>query len=110
FSRYRTVCDVGGAAGLLSVLVAKKYPHLGRVSADLPAPPPIPRPKIAAAGLTDRVSAVNLDFLAEPLPKADVITMGMILHDWNLGKKLFLVHKAFDALPPGGAFVVVENL
>ena len=36
--------------------------------------------------------------------------MGMILHDWNLEKKMHLVRAAYDALPPGGAFVVVENI
>ena len=36
--------------------------------------------------------------------------MGMILHDWNLEKKMHLIRAAYDALPPGGAFVVVENL
>ena len=110
FSRYHTVCDVGGAAGLLSLLVARKHPHLRCMSADLPAATLIAERKIAAAGLSDRVSARAIDFFAEPLPKADVITMGMILHDWNLEKKMRLVRAAYEALPPGGAFVVVENL
>ncbi len=56
------------------------------------------------------MSARSIDFFADPLPKADVITMGMILHDWNLEKKMHLIRAAYDALPPGGAFVVVENL
>ena len=77
---------------------------------DLPLVTEIAQRKIAAAGLSDRVTARSLDFFAEPLPKADVITMGMILHDWNLEKKLHLIHAAYDALPPGGALVVVENL
>ena len=50
------------------------------------------------------------DFFADPLPKADVITMGMILHDWNLETKRQLVRKTYDALPEGGAFVVIESL
>src|SRR6266446_2741034 len=110
FSRYHTVCDVGGATGQLSMLVAKKHPHLRCTSTDLPAATLIAERKVAAAGLAHRVSVKSLDFFAEPLPKADVITMGMILHDWNLEKKMHLIRAAYDALPPGGAFVVIENL
>jgi 2-polyprenyl-3-methyl-5-hydroxy-6-metoxy-1,4-benzoquinol methylase len=110
FSRYHTVCDVGGATGQLSMFVARKHPHLRCTSADLPAATAIAERKIATAGLADRISARPLDFFAEPLPKADVITMGMILHDWNLEKKMHLIRAAYDALPPGGAFVVIENL
>jgi hypothetical protein len=36
--------------------------------------------------------------------------MGMILHDWNLEKKMHLIRAAYDALPPGGAFVAIEAL
>jgi hypothetical protein len=66
--------------------------------------------KIAAAGLSDRVSARAVDFFSEPLPRAGVITMGMILHDWNLEKKMQLIRAAYDALPAGRAFAVIENL
>ena len=110
FSRYQTLCDVGGATGQLSMLVARRHPHLRCTSADLPAATAIAERKIAAAGLADRVSARPLDFFAEPLPKADVITMGMILHDWNLEKKQQLIRAAYEALPPGGAFIAVEAL
>ena len=34
----------------------------------------------------------------------------MILHDWNLEKKLHLIHAAYEALPPGGALVDIENI
>jgi len=110
FSRYRTLCDVGGATGQLSMCVAARHAHMRCISLDLPAATAIAGRKIAAAGFADPVSAQSLDFFKEPLPKADVITMGMILHDWNLEKKLHLVRAAYEALPPGGAFVVVENL
>jgi O-methyltransferase domain/Dimerisation domain len=110
FSRYQTLCDIGGATGQLSMLVAKRHPHLRCTSADLPAVTRIAERKISAAGLADRVSAKSLDFFTEPLPKADVITMGMILHDWNLEKKLQLIRAAYDALPAGGAFAIIENL
>ncbi|HEX6125647.1 MAG TPA: methyltransferase [Pyrinomonadaceae bacterium] len=110
FSRYKTLCDVGGAAATLSTILAKAHPHLECVSADLPPATVIAEKKIRAAGLGDRVSAKNIDFFTDELPKADVITMGMILHDWNLEKKMMLIQKAYDALPEGGAFIVIEAL
>ena len=110
FSKYRTMADVGGATGQLSCAVASVHSQMSCTSVDLPAVVPIANRYIAQAGLSDRVRSAPCDFFADALPKADVITMGMILHDWNLEKKKVLVKKAYDALPPGGAFVVVEAL
>ena len=110
FSRFRTLCDVGGATGLLSIEVAKKHPHLHCTSFDLAPVEPIARKHIAAAGLSHRIDTVSGDFFKDPLPKAEVITMGMILHDWNLEKKMHLIRAAYEALPPGGALVAIEAL
>lgn len=110
FSAYQTLCDVGGASGLLALTVAERHPHLRCLTADLPAATAIAARRVAASGLAERVTAVPLDFFAEPLPKADVITMGLILHDWNLEKKKQLIAAAYEALPPGGAFIVLEHL
>ncbi|MEO5804781.1 MAG: methyltransferase [Verrucomicrobiota bacterium] len=110
FSKYKTLCDVGGATGLLCMEAAKKHPHLKCISFDLPPVEPVAKKSIAAAGLSERVGTAAGDFFKDPLPKADVITMGMILHDWNLDKKMHLIRAAYDALPSGGAFVAVEAL
>jgi len=110
FSKSRTLCDVGGATGLLCTEVAKRHSYLQCISFDLPPVEPIARKCIAAAGLSDRVSTAAGDFFHDPLPKADIITMGMILHDWNLEKKKHLIRAAYDALPPGGALVAIEAL
>jgi len=110
FSSYKTVCDVGGATGQLSLVVAGRHPHLRCTSFDLPVVEPIAKKTIEAAGLADRVTTASGDFLTDPLPKADVITMGMILHDWNLERKMQLITSAYEALPEGGAFVVIENI
>jgi len=109
-SKFQTLCDVGGATGLLSIECAKKHPHLKCISFDLPPVEPIASKHIAAAGLEDRIQTASGDFFNDPLPRADMITMGMILHDWNLEKKMHLIRSAYDALPPGGALVAIEAL
>jgi len=110
FSRFKTVGDVGGALGLLSCLVGKRHPHLHFTSFDLPPVARHAREHIARHGMAERVRVVSGDFFAHDLPKAEVVTMGNILHDWNLEKKKILIAKAYAALPPGGAFIAVENL
>jgi len=110
FSSYETHCDVGGATGQLSIIVAGRHPHMRCTSFDLPVVEPIATRTIEAAGLDGRVTAVGGDFFADPLPKADVITMGLILHDWDLEDKKKLIAAAYDALPEGGAYIVIENL
>jgi 2-polyprenyl-3-methyl-5-hydroxy-6-metoxy-1,4-benzoquinol methylase len=110
FARYQSVCDVGGATGQLSITLAQRHPHLRCTTFDLPVVEPIALRTIKEAGVEDRVTAVSGDFFADSLPKADVVTMGNILHDWNLERKLQLIRAAFEALPPGGAFIVIENL
>jgi hypothetical protein len=71
---------------------------------------PIAKRHIANDGMSARVQTVAGDFFKDKLPKADVITMGMILHDWNLDNKMKLIRAAHEALPEGGAFIAVENL
>jgi hypothetical protein len=110
FSSCTSVCDVGGATGLLCRIIAARHPHLRTVTFDLPVIAPVAERAIAAAGLADRVTTASRDFFVDPLPRADVITMGMILHDWDLDRKLQLIRSAYEALPEGGALIVIENL
>ena len=88
FSRYNSVTDAGGALALLSRVVAARHPHLRFQSFDLPPVRPHAQQAIDAAGLTGRIQVVSGDFFADPLPKADVVTMGNILHDWDVDGKL----------------------
>jgi hypothetical protein len=110
FQKYKTVTDIGGALALLSRVVGGRHQHLSFKSFDLPPVAPHAQKHIAAAGMRDRITVVSGDFFKDDLPRADVITMGNILHDWNLENKKILIKKAYDALPEGGAFIAVENV
>lgn len=110
FSSYQTLCDVGGANGSCSIVIAQHHPHLQCSTFDLPPVEAVAAGHIAAMGLQDRVKAVSGDFFADELPKADVICMGNILHDWSEAQKLVLLEKAYQSLPEGGVLIAIENI
>lgn len=57
-----------------------------------------------------QISTGIIDFFKDDFPKADVITMGNILHDWGQNEKDHLLKSSFKALNEGGAFIAIENV
>jgi len=103
------VLDVGGANAQLSRSLSARHAHLSFVSFDLPAVSPIAQREVSKAGAT-RIEVVSGDFFTDALPRADVVVMGNILHDWNEADKKKLIQKAYDSLPAGGALIAIENV
>lgn len=110
WSKYRTFADIGTAEGCLPVQVALANPHLIGEGFDLPMVRPFFEEYIASFKIQDRVRFHQGDFFKDSLPRADVLVMGMILHDWNLDEKRTLLKKAYEALPVGGSLIVYEHL
>lgn len=88
----------------------KNNPHIKCISFDLPAVEPIAKENVTRFGLNDRIEIHSGDFFTNELPKADVITMGNILHDWGTKDKLTLIKKAYNALPKEGSLIIIENI
>jgi hypothetical protein len=110
WKNYKTAVDVGTAQGDLITQVALANPHLRGTGFDLPQVQPIFEDYVKANGLAGRVQFSPGSFFDLPLPKADVVMMGHILHDWNLEVKRMLIRKAYEALPDGGAYIVYESI
>ena len=110
WAEFRTVVDMGPAQGDLVVQVASHNQHLSCVGFDLPEVGPIFEEYVQQNGLSDRVRFQGGDFFRDPLPRADVVMMGHILHDWNLDEKQALIRKAYDALPEGGALIAYDAM
>jgi hypothetical protein len=102
--------DVGAAQGAVAVQLAHIHPHLRGVGMDLPAVEPVFQSYVDEHGLSDRLQFLARDFFKSPLPSADVIVMGQILHDWGMQTRRMLLKKAFDALPDRGSLIVYETL
>jgi hypothetical protein len=110
WAQYKTCADVGTAQGDLVSQIALANPHMRGIGFDLPEVAPIFEDYVAANGLTGRVTFSPGSFFTDELPKADVILMGHILHDWDLEQKKMLLRKAHAALPSGGAVVIYDAI
>ena len=110
WDKYRTFADIGTAEGCLPIQVTLANPRLVREGFDLPMVRPFFEENVVSFQLQDRVRFREGDFFKDPLLDADVLVMGMILHDWNLEEKRELLKKAHEALPNGGCLVVYERL
>jgi hypothetical protein len=95
WAKYTTVADMGPAQGDLLAQIALKNPHLTCLGFDLPEVGPVFEEYMEENGLQERVRFQGGSFFTDAMPKADVITMGHVLHDWNLEeKRLLLCRKA----------------
>jgi hypothetical protein len=107
---HSSIIDIGCAEGAVPVQIALAHEHITGGGFDLPPLEPIFDAFVAGFGLGERLRFTAGDFFADPLPKADVLVMGHILHDWDLDEKRLLLQKAYDALPDGGALIVYEAI
>jgi hypothetical protein len=103
-----TFADLGCAEGHLPVQLALAHDHLTGVGFDLPAMRPVFERYVAGNGLAGRLTFQGGDFFADPLPAADVHIFAHVLHNWDLHGKRVLLMKSYDALPRGGAVIVLE--
>jgi len=110
FSKYDSLLDLGGADGWLSIQVCLKHPNIQCTTFDLPPVEPLAKRKINVFKLSDRIQVVSGDLLKDAIPKADLISMGNILHGLSENSKQELVKKVYESLPAGGAFIAIENI
>jgi len=110
WKNYKTLCDVGTAQGCLPVQVASAHPHIHAVGFDLPALRAAFEEYAVECKVADRLSFAGGDFFNDPLPSADVIVLGRVLHNWDLQTKKMLLAKAYQATPVGGAVIVYDML
>ena len=110
FDDARTVLDVGGCRGNLISQLLTAHPHLHGIVFDLPQMRPLFDRYTAEQGVADRASFHSGDFFADPLPTADVVILGHVLHNWRAEAREHLVRAAFQALRPGGTLLVHDRM
>lgn len=99
--------DVAGGSGIYACAFAAHHPHLAATVLEKPPVDALATRLIAKRGFSDRVTVVAADMMNDPLPPSyDAHLWSNVLHDWDVPEVLALIRASFDALPPGGLFIM----
>jgi hypothetical protein len=108
FSTFKTIADVGGAAGnMLAGILARHAGPRGilfdrpHVVSDAPA-------LLDAKGVSDRVTIEAGDFFKSVPVGADAYVLSHIIHDWSEDRCLTILDHVRKAMSPAGRLLIVE--
>ncbi|KAI1129798.1 putative O-methyltransferase [Nemania abortiva] len=106
-----TVVDVGGSHGIISIEIARKFPHLNFVVQDLDGRVIRDAERQRPDELSDRVHYMQHDFFTEqPVHGADVYLLRAVLHNWSDTYATKILRNLIPALKPGAKIVMNESV
>jgi C-methyltransferase len=108
YSRFSSICDVGGGRGLLLAAVLSENPELKGVLLDVASVIATSPAVFRAWGTGDRASAVAGDFFTEVPAGCDAYILKEILHDWDDTAVQKILAVCREAMRPGAKLLVVE--
>lgn len=107
---YHSFLDVGGCRGYLASLIVAAYPQLSGGVFDLPQMSPFFDEMLNEQGLTGKLTFHGGDFFADPLPSADIVILGHVLHDWAPEQRKALVARVYQSVNAGGVLLVYDRM
>lgn len=110
WSTVSTVTDVGGARGNLAASLVAAHPHLTATVFDLPAMGTSLAEHMTRLQPPNEVRFVGGDFFVDPMPSADVLIIGHVLHNWSPAQRETLIGRAYAALPAGGLLLIYDAM
>ena len=105
FTPYKTICDIAGGQGLLLKSILLANPHLHGTLYDME--------KVVDNHVLDEVServTVKSGNFFENVPKADVLMMKHIIHDWNDEGALQILQTCKEVMDDYTKLLIIERV
>ena len=109
FSGIGTLVDVAGGHGEILIQILKANPKMRGIVCDIGHVVAGATPRIAAAGLADRMQAVECDFFVSVPQGGDAYIMKHIIHDWYDEQASLILKNIAKAMgPKKGKVILLE--
>jgi predicted O-methyltransferase YrrM len=106
-SNVKTMLDVGGGSAAFAMEIVKKNPDIIAFVLDLPYVIPLTKRYVNEAGLSDKFSFVEGDYLTKDFEGSyDLILLSAIVHINNYEQNKMLIKKCADALNKNGMIII----
>jgi len=107
----RHMLDLGGGPATYAITVLNAYPRMRATVFDFPDVIEIAREQVAEARLEDRFSYITGDMTRDDIGSGyDFILLSNIIHSMSIDETRVVVRKCYDALEPGGLFIIKDFL
>jgi hypothetical protein len=110
FGRFRTIVDVGGGNGSVLTAILQQHPAVRGVLYDRPHVIDRARPRLDAAGVSDRCQTTGGDFFASVPPGGDAYLMRHIIHDWDDEKCQRILGNCCKVMTPPARLLLIETV
>jgi hypothetical protein len=110
YSKFRTLCDVGGGRGLLLAAILSENPALEGVLFDVARVIEKAPAVFDAWGVASRATAVAGSFFEDVPRRCDAYILKEILHDWDDARCLTILEACRRAMKRGAALLVMEMI
>ncbi len=101
-----TVVDVGGGSGIYSVALLQKNPQMRSIIWDRPEVLKVAEELAIFHGVRHRLELIAGDMFVDPVPRADMLLLSNILHDWDIPACRQLLTRCAESLPSGGRLFI----
>ena len=110
FGKHGVIADVGAGHGSLLIAIAKEFPEVRCIAADLPHAARAAEENFESAGISDRCRAEPCDFVKSVPRDADLYILSNILHDWNDDLSQTVLENCREAMKTDSRIMIVEFL
>ena len=111
FSSFRTLLDVGGGAGYLSIVVTEANSDLRATVVDLLSITPLAQRVVSEAGASDRVQVIETDVVNDTLTGSyDAAVLANLIQVLSADQARRALKNVSDVIEPGGSLFIVGRI